>query len=303
MWKTVLFLIVALIVIPIAAWQLDTPPSTIQVDLLKTLTMAYLAAALACFVVSSLTKNYSQVDKLWSIMPIIYVWMVVGQYGATPRLLLMAVLVTIWGMRLTLNFGRRGGYSWKFWSGEEDYRWAILRQRPEFQAAWAWTLFNLFFISLYQMGLILLMTLPIVKCVGGNPMGVWDIILAVLFVGFVIIQIVADGQQWRFQTEKYRRIHAGKTLDAPYAKGFIDSGLWGFSRHPNYAAEQAIWIVFYFFSVAAGGTWANWSIAGAILLLLLFKGSSDFSENVSGGKYPAYKDYQKRVGRFFPKFW
>ena len=211
--------------------------------------------------------------------------------------------MTIWGVRLTLNFARRNGYSWKFWSGEEDYRWAILRQRPEFQSIWAWTLFNLLFISLYQMGLILLMTLPIVKSVGGDSLGVWDVILAVLFVGLVIMQIVADGQQWRFQTEKYRQIREGETLNEPYAKGFIDSGLWALSRHPNYAAEQAIWIVFYFFSVAAGGTWANWSIAGSILLLLLFKGSSDFSESISAEKYPAYKDYQKRVGRFLPKFW
>ena len=303
MWKTALFLIIALIIIPIAAWRLDTSPDATQVTLLKILGMTYLVAALACFVVSTLTKNYSQVEKLWSIMPIVYVWMVVGQYGATPRLLLMAVLVTIWGVRLTLNFARRNGYSWKFWSGEEDYRWAILRQRPEFQSIWAWTLFNLLFISLYQMGLILLMTLPIVKSVGGDSLGVWDVILAVLFVGLVIMQIVADGQQWRFQTEKYRQIREGETLNEPYAKGFIDSGLWALSRHPNYAAEQAIWIVFYFFSVAAGGTWANWSIAGSILLLLLFKGSSDFSESISAEKYPAYKDYQKRVGRFLPKFW
>lgn len=303
MWKTALFLIIALIIIPIAAWQLDTSPDATQVALLKLLATTYLVAALACFVVSTLTKNYSQVDKLWSIMPIVYVWMVVGQYGATPRLLLMAVLVTIWGLRLTLNFARRNGYSWKFWSGEEDYRWEILRQRPEFQSVWAWMLFNLLFISLYQMGLILLMTLPIVKSIGGHPLGIWDLILAILFVGFIVMQIIADGQQWRFQTEKYRQIHKGETPTEPYAKGFIDSGLWGILRHPNYAAEQAIWIVFYLFSVAAGGTWANWSIVGSILLLLLFKGSSDFSESISAEKYPAYKDYQKRVGRFLPKFW
>jgi steroid 5-alpha reductase family enzyme len=45
----------------------------------------------------------------------------------------------------------------------------------------------------------------------------------------------------------------------------------------------------------------NWSLAGAVLLMLLFLGSSDFSEKISAGKYPAYADYQKRVGRFFPK--
>ncbi len=71
----------------------------------------------------------------------------------------MAVLVSIWGIRLSYNFSRRGGYSIRFWTGEEDYRWAVLRAKPEFAAKWKWILFNLLFISLYQMGLILLMTL------------------------------------------------------------------------------------------------------------------------------------------------
>jgi steroid 5-alpha reductase family enzyme len=73
-------------------------------------------------------------------------------------------------------------------------------------------------------------------------------------------------------------------------------------RHPNYFAEQAIWVVFYLFSVAATGEWLNWTIVGAVLLVILFKGSSDFSEEISAKKYPKYADYQKRVGRFLPKF-
>jgi len=44
----------------------------------------------------------------------------------------MSILVTVWSIRLTYNFARRGGYSWKFWDGEEDYRWDILRQKPGF---------------------------------------------------------------------------------------------------------------------------------------------------------------------------
>ncbi len=301
MWKTVLFLILALIIIPIAAWYLDTPPTEEQWQLIKTLGIVYLVTALLCFVVSTITKNYSQVDKLWSVMPVIYVWIVVAHHGLEWRIVLMAILVSLWGIRLTLNFARRGGYSWKIWGGEEDYRWAILREKDEFKPGWAWTLFNLFFISLYQMGLILLMTLPIVKCMHGTPLGIADIILAAIFIGLVIIQIIADQQQWDFQTEKYRRINTGGALTLPYSKGFVDTGLWAFSRHPNYAAEQAIWVVFYLFSIPATGTWVNWSIAGAILILLLFKGSSDFSEGISAGKYPEYKDYQKRVGRFIPK--
>ena len=71
-------------------------------------------------------------------------------------------------------------------------------------------------------------------------------------------------------------------------------------RHPNYAMEQTIWVVFYLFSVHATGEWVNWSVAGCALLLILFKGSSDFSEEISAKKYPEYKNYQQRVPRFIP---
>jgi steroid 5-alpha reductase family enzyme len=54
--------------------------------------------------------------------------------------------------------------------------------------------------------------------------------------------------------------------------------------------------------VAATGQWINWSVMGAILLVLLFWGSSNFSESISSGKYPAYKEYIKRVPRFIPWF-
>lgn len=80
-------------------------------------------------------------------------------------------------------------------------------------------------------------------------------------------------------------------MEGQYASGFISSGLWGKMRHPNYMAEQAIWVSLYLFSVAATGAWINWSIAGCLLLVTLFQGSSDFSEAISVEKYPNYKRY------------
>jgi len=128
-----------------------------------------------------------------------------------------------------------------------------------------------------------------------------DYILAALFVGFVIWEYIADQQQYDFQTEKYRRINSNLPLEE-YEKGFVSSGLWSIVRHPNYMAEQSIWIVFYLFSVVATGEWINWSIAGCVLLVILFKGSSDFSEEISARKYPEYKNYQRKVPRFIPFF-
>lgn len=302
MWKNVLLLLITLVVIPSAAFLSDDTLTALQQAVLIRLIAVYLGTALLCFIVSSLAKNYSQVDKLWSVMPLIYSWIIAFKSGFEPRLLLMASLVTVWGIRLSWNFWRRGGYSWKFWSGKEDYRWAILQSRPEFQASWKWTLFNLLFISLYQMGLILLMTLPALRSLEGEVLTWGDGLVAGLMVLFILIETIADQQQWNFH--KRKKMLAEKSEDLPdhYKKGFVHTGLWSLVRHPNYAAEQSVWIAFYFFSALASGQWMNWSVMGAILLVLLFWGSSNFSESVTLGKYPDYAAYRKRVPRFVPFF-
>jgi len=301
MLGTILLLIFTVVVVPITSFYFGTPLTDLQNDILFNHLLYIVAAVIMyCFVVGELSKNNSQVDKLWSIVPIIYVWDMTYLADWNQRMVLMSVLVTIWAIRLTYNFARRGAYTWKFWAGEEDYRWEVLRKRPGFNKPFIWMLFNLFFICSYQNILIFLFTIPILTAVGDNsPLNWIDYLLSFLFVLFVLFEFIADNQQYVFQTEKHRRMKAGEAL-GDYEKGFIDTGLWGIVRHPNYAMEQAIWLVFYFFSVNVTGEWVNWSVAGCALLLILFKGSSDFSEEISAGKYPAYLTYQKTVPRFIP---
>lgn len=301
--KTIIILLFTVIVIPVITIYFDEPLLDVQRETLIQLAYMTFGAAMLCFVVSTATGNCSQVDKLWSVLPIIYVWFMAYKGNFDDRLVLMAVLATIWGARLTYNFSRRGAYSWKFWSGEEDYRWAILRENPALKGKVKWTLFNLFFISLYQNALILAFTLPMLVLYkySGAGIGALEIVLALLYVVLVVIETVADQQQWNFQNKKHQLLKEGKVLEGEYASGFVRTGLWSVVRHPNYAAEQSIWIVFYLFSVVASGSIINWSMAGSLLLLILFQGSSDFSEGISAQKYPAYSDYQKKVGRFFPK--
>ena len=109
-----------------------------------------------------------------------------------------------------------------------------------------------------------------------------------------------------FQTKKYELLKQGKKLKDlpdPYNKGFTTNGLWGHARHPNYFAEQSIWVVLYLFCISAGVTkcfFFNWTLVGSMFLILLFMGSSMFSEGISLQKYPAYQDYIRKVSKYIP---
>ena len=253
-------------------------------------------------VAGELTGNCSQVDRLWSIVPIVYTGYAAYATGWDARATLMAVLVAIWGARLTFNFARRGGYHWLPWKGEEDYRWEVLRQQAPLNKAVVWKLFNIFFICIYQMALIALFTLPIVYAwrPEASALGWADGGLAVLMLALVVWETMADQQQWNYQKEKHRRKNTGEDLGDFYGKGFTHTGLWSLARHPNYFAEQSIWVVFYGFSVVATGEWLNASVLGAILLIFLFQGSAQFSEGLTAQKYPDYTDYQSKTPRFLP---
>ena len=259
---------------------------------------------LYCFVVGELTRNNSQMDKLWSILPIAYTWVVAGMGNWNIRLIIMAILATLWGARLTFNFGRKGAYKLKFWEGEEDYRWKVLREKKEFQPRWKWALFNCFFISLYQNLIVLLITFPALASSNSTVELNWIDYLAIgLFLFFLIIETIADEQQNAFQSKKWKMINEGMKLEElpePYNKGFNTFGLWNHSRHPNYLGEQMIWVSFYLFSMAAGVGYFNWSVIGALLLIILFLGSSTFGEEISGSKYPEYAEYKKKVSRYIP---
>ena len=275
-----------------------------QVETLKVLLRICGGSALYCFVVGELTGNNSQMDKLWSLLPIAYTWVIAFKGGLELRLVVMACMATLWGARLTFNFARKGAYKLKFWEGEEDYRWKVLRAKKEFQPHWKWALFNLFFISIYQNALVLLTTFPALVLMGADkPFGWLDALAAVLMLGFVVYETIADEQQWKFQSAKWKMLKEGKKLEdlpAPYNKGFNTIGLWGISRHPNYFAEQSIWWCFYLFTITGGVGIVNWTMAGALLLVVLFQGSSSFGEEISSGKYPEYVHYCKTVSRFIP---
>lgn len=270
--------------------------------LVLTWIIVMIIVAIVCFLVSELTRNYSQVDKLWSLMPMVYSWITVASFPS-HRLFVMAILVTIWGLRLSYNFYRKGGYNIIPWKGEEDYRWKVLRENPLLKGRFRFGLFNLFFISFYQNMLILLFSTPLLLGAvnHSNPLNFIDLVAAILMLLFIVLEGLADNQLFRFQSEKKGLQKGNPVYGKSLEKGFMSEGFWKHVRHPNFASEQAIWVSFYFFGVAASGKWLNFTISGPILLILLFIGSSAMTESISSGKYPEYKNYQKTVPKFIPR--
>ncbi|MBP5209692.1 MAG: DUF1295 domain-containing protein, partial [Clostridia bacterium] len=259
-----------------------------------------------CFVVGEWAQNFSQMDKLWSILPVAYAWIIAGMGGMKPRLVVYALIVSVWGARLTVNFARKGAYRLKFWEGEEDYRWAIVHRRF-FKSRIAWSLFDLFFISLYQNLLVLAICLPALASMESvAPLGLWDAVAAAGAVFCLVLETVADEYQWRFHQTKKQLLSQNETLadlPAPYDLGFNTTGPWARMRHPNYLGEQGMWLCLALFAVGAGVTRAgvfHWSLIGPLMLVLLFMGSSALGESISARKYPAYRFYTEQVGKYLP---
>jgi steroid 5-alpha reductase family enzyme len=232
------------------------------------------------------TKDTSWVDRIWSIVPIAYGWVWAGGSNfADTRLNVMAVLITLWGARLTFNFARKGGYQ----KGGEDYRWEILRKGMK---PWQYQLFNIGFIVIIQNVILLLITTPMhalsqIK----ESFGFADFALAALFLGLLALETAADQQQWNFHRQKARGEKSG----------FLTTGLFSISRHPNFFAEQSQWwVVFLFSAIHVGFNSYNW--IGALVLTGLFIGSTRFTEQISLSKYPSYADYQKKVSAIIPWF-
>jgi len=263
-------------------------------DMSPLLVVVLLAAVVCafCWIASLVSKDNSWVDRLWSIVPVAYVWVFAIAAGLTDvRLDVMAGLVTLWGARLTFNFARKGGYT-----GVEDYRWPVLRAR---MSRGQFAAFNLLFIVLYQNAILVLITLPAFTAYENRtPFGPLDVLLAVLFLVLLAGETIADQQQWVFHRGKAADIAAGREP----ATRFLQTGLFRASRHPNFFFEQAQWWVLFLFGAVAAGSLLQWTVLGALLLTGLFVGSTIFTESITKSKYPEYADYQATTSAVVPWF-
>ena len=283
-----------------------------------------------CLVASWITRTHSHVDRLWSVTPAAYACVYAWRSAWDPRCALMALLTFAWGARLTMNFARKGGYR----PHEQDYRWPVLQRHPMLRHPVAWQAFNVGFIAAYQNVLLWLIASPSAFAYAnrGAPLCAWDFIAATLVAAALILEAIADEQQWAFQQSKHRaKGHRRREEWAEdYTRGFRTSGLFRLSRHPNFFAEQCVWVFFHGFALAAerasgtapvsgwwglvrsvggfGGAYYASSLAarvgrsglGALLLVILFQGSTAFTESITGGKYPEYAAYRRVTSRLVP---
>lgn len=280
----------------------------------------------ASWIIGELSGNVSQIDKLWSMVTAFYGVTFAASAGFRhPRLNLMAFLTVLYSVRLTWNFARRGGFSFpagmlcgvlpypKFWAGEEDYRWEVLRSRPPLNNPVAWKAFHLAFICIFQSWLLWAVSawpMAVALRAGsgddGGQLTLRDAVVAALWLGAWALEAVADNQQFLFQEEKHRKLRLKKAgqgadlnLTADELRGFCSSGLFALCRHPNYMGEQAMWVCIHLFSVAAASG-LNASLLGVASYLALFQGSVRFSEEITATKYPAYAEYQRALPCFLP---
>ncbi len=236
---------------------------------------------LLLWVVGLFRRDVSIVDVFWGSGFAILAWLSVEMNRpATPRTMLLAVLTTIWGGRLTLHlFVRKRGHA-------EDHRYAAMRAHHHRRFWWV----SLFTVFLLQ-GLILwvvAMPLEVAAALRSDrPWGALDAIGACLWgVGF-FFESAGDLQLARFKADLN---NDGRVMDC---------GLWRYTRHPNYFGDFCVWWGLYLIAAAGDAGWTIVSPALMSVLLLRVSGVT-LLETTIVDRRPGYAEYQRRTNAFFP---
>ncbi len=229
-------------------------------------------------------KNSSFYDAYWSVIPplfLLYWWFTRAADTQTLRYALVSMVVWYWACRLTWNWG-------KHWEGlaHEDWRYPLVKQKfPR------WEMFADFFgIHFFPTVQVFLGMLPMYAAValGTKAVGWLDYAACAVGIVAVSIQLIADRQLHRFIATR----QPGQ---------IIDSGLWSWSRHPNYFGEITFWLSLALFGLSAypEGWW--WQIIGAISMLTMFLlASIPLMEKRSLERRPRYQEVIDRVSMLLP---
>jgi steroid 5-alpha reductase family enzyme len=241
-------------------------------------------ATLVIFGFSLRYRNSSFYDPYWSVIPpllaVYWMWSHPG-IPNSPRTMLVMALVWLWALRLTANWTVH-------WGGlqHEDWRYPIVRARAGKAAVWA----DLFGIHLFPTVQVFLGCLPVYAVMnrGDVPLGWLDALAFVVTLGAIMIETVADLQ-----------LHAFIAKRSPGA--FIDTGLWAWSRHPNYFGELSFWWGLMLFGLAAAPTQWWWIVPGALAMTAMFVFASiPFMDKRSLERRPAYCEHMRKVSALVP---
>ncbi len=203
-------------------------------------------------------------------------------YGSGhPRQWLLVCLVTLWGVRLAGHiFLRKQGEG-------EDFRYR--QWREEWGKTFVWRSFLQVFVL--QGAVIFLVAIPVlVVCMDpGGSLGLLDLAGVLIWLFGFGFEAVGDWQLLRFKKNPENR---GK---------IIQSGLWRYTRHPNYFGEAILW--WGIFLIALNTPFGIWSIISPILIdFLLLQVSGIPMLEAKYANNPEFAAYKARTNAFFPWF-
>ena len=241
--------------------------------------LAVLGVSVAAWLVSVARRDVSIVDSLWSLMILLcaLVYVVLAQ-DTGPRTVILITLLLTWAIRLSLHITLRN-------HGEpEDRRYREIRRNNEPYFEWK----SLYIVFLFQGFLAWVVCLPVIAAVDGQtPPGPLDYAGVALWLVGMFFEVTADWQLARFR-------RGGRT-----SNDVLDTGLWRYTRHPNYFGEAVIWWGFYLLALSAGAWWTFFAPLLMTFLLLKVSGVAMLEKDIAGRR-PAYREYIRRTNAFFP---
>jgi steroid 5-alpha reductase family enzyme len=245
---------------------------------------ADIAATIVVFIFSVVFNNSSIYDPYWSLAPVpiaLYWTFLPSSNAVLIRQIAVLLLLTVWAARLTYHCLDR-------WQGlkHEDWRYAEMRGT----AGRFYWLVSFFGFHFFPTIIVFLGCLSLYSAlsVGTNPVGVLDIVAIVITISAIWIEARADRELKTFVS---RRQSAAEN---------IATGLWAYSRHPNYFGEVLFWWGLYLFALSANFAYW-WAIIGpvCITMLFLFVSIPMMDRHILKTK-PAYVETMKRVSALVP---
>jgi steroid 5-alpha reductase family enzyme len=234
------------------------------------------------WILSILKRDVSIVDSTWSLMLLAMAltytspaWLN-GELG--PRAALLLLLVSAWALRLSIYI------TWRNHGKGEDRRYQAIRRNHEPGFA----LKSLYLVFGLQGLLAWIISLPLLAAAAGNQqLGLLDVVATLVWLIGFSFETVADAQLAAFRANPQNR------------NKVLDTGLWRYSRHPNYFGECTLWWGFYLLALAAGGWWSFPAPLLMTFLLLRVSGVTLLERDISDRR-AAYSDYAKHTNAFIP---